>query len=285
MAGTTRRALLLGGAGAALVGVAGVVVDAASGGRLRDRVARELADPGPPGVVPDVPEGQVRHERVRSRARGREVGLWTAVPHGHGAGAGLPVCLVLHGASATTEDFSRFGLARFLTAAVGGGAAPFVLAGADGGRTRWEGGGPGSADDPQRLLAEELPAWCAERGFDAGRVAAYGWSMGGYGALRAAQLHPGRLLAVAALSPAVGEGDPVVADAARLEGRRTGLWCGEADALLPAVRELARRVPGGPAVAAWSPGGHTRRYWDRVTPEALRFVAQELRDPARRTGG
>jgi hypothetical protein len=44
-------------------------------------------------------------------------------------------------------------------------------------------------------------------------------------------------------------------------------------------------VPGGPAVAAWSPGGHTRRYWDRVTPEALRFVAQELRDPARRTGG
>ncbi|RJK96345.1 esterase [Vallicoccus soli] len=271
----TRRALLTGGAGLLVGGAAVVGADAATGGRLRGRVARELADEGPAGVVPDVPQGRVRLERVRSRARGREVGLWTAAPHGHGDGAGLPVVLVLHGASATTADLERFGFARFLTAAVRDGAPPFVLAGADGGRTRWE--GDGAADDPQRMLAEELPGWCAERGFDAGRAAAYGWSMGGYGALRALALRPGGLRAVAALSPAVARDDALLEEAATLDGRRVGLWCGTADPLLPAVQELAERVGGGgPAVAAWAPGAHRRRYWDRVTPDALRFLAAAL---------
>lgn len=126
------------------------------------------------------------------------------------------------------------------------------------------------------MLADELPAWCADRGFDASRLAAYGWSMGGYGALRAAQLRPGTLRAVAAPSPAVAEGDPVLEQAAELEPARTGLWCGRSDGFLPAVQELAEAIPDGPAVAQWDLGGHTRRYWDRVTPAALRFVGDLL---------
>jgi S-formylglutathione hydrolase FrmB len=198
------------------------------------------------------------------------------VPDGEGDGAGLPVCLILHGASATTADYTRFGFARFLTAAVRDGVPPFVLAGADGGRTRWVGFGPGSADDPQRMLAEEIPAWCEERGFDATRLAAFGWSMGGYGALRAAELRPGTLRAVAALSPALKDDDDVFADAARLDGERTALWCGRADGLIDEAQALAAAIPGGPAVAEWAPGAHTRGYWNRVTPDAFRFVGERL---------
>lgn len=242
--------------------------------RCRARVRRRFEDKGPDGVIPDVAEGQVRLERVRSVARRRTIGLFSAVPDGHGAGKGLPVCLVLHGASATTADFRRFGLGRFLTAAARAGVPPFVLVGADGGRTSWEGDGVG--DDPQRMLREELPAWCAERGFDAARMAAYGWSMGGYGGLRLLQTWPDGPRAVAALSPAVSDGDAVLSGAGTLPGRRVGLWCGRSDAFFPAVRTLATRIPQGPAVAAWDKGGHTRVYWDRITPDAFRFVGTAL---------
>jgi S-formylglutathione hydrolase FrmB len=123
----------------------------------------------------------VRLTTKYSDARGQQVGLFSAVPAGHGSGAGLPVCLILHGASATTADFRKFGFARFLTAAISAGIPPFVLVGADGGRSYWE--GDGKTDEPQRMLTEELPRWCTDQNFDTTRMAAYGWSMGGHGAL------------------------------------------------------------------------------------------------------
>jgi len=267
----SRRTVLLAG----LAGLGGLAGSVPLGGCAR--VRQLVGDEGPAGVIPDVPEGEVRLERVSSAARGRTVGFFTAVPDGFGRGSGLPVCLVLHGASATTADFQQFGFGRFLTAAVRAGVPPFVLAGADGGRTFWE-GGPG--DDPQRMLREEIPAWCADRGYDATRLGGYGWSMGGYGVLRMAQTWPvggtSALRVVAALSPAVREGDAVFSDVQRLSGDRVGLWCGRSDSLYPAVRALAERVPGGAAVAAFDLGKHTRRYWDRITPEAFRLVGERL---------
>ena len=185
---------------------------------------------------------------MRSAARGRDVGFWTAVPEGHGAGAGLPVCLILHGATATTAHYTGFGFGKFLTAAVRAGVPPFVLAGADGGRTFWQASG---ADDPQRMLRSEIPAWCADRGFDSSRVAAYGWSMGGFGSLYTAERNAGWLHAVAALSPAVGSGDDVFAGVDRLAGARTALWCGLSDPLFPAVQQLAR---GSPSARPSRPG-------------------------------
>lgn len=272
----SRRILLLGGSAAAVLAATG----AASSDRVRGRV-RDVVHPRPDPAqalvgIPDAPEGRVRLETVRSAARGRDVGLWTAVPAGSGDGAGLPVCLVLHGGSATTADFSRFGYGRFLTAAVRAGAPPFVLAGADGSTTGWLGAGAGSADDPQAMLATELPRWCAERGFDSTRLAAYGWSLGGFGALRGAELRPGTWRAVAALSPAVAEGDAVFAGATRLEPARTALWCAESDAFYPAVQALAAALPSPPRMTGHAPGGHTRRFWNSVTPEALAFVGAAL---------
>ena len=269
----SRRAVLIAAGGSAAVGVVGAAAVATGAVQLPARVRRVFAGPAVSGPVPDVPLGDERLEQVASAARGTTVGFWTAVPAGHGDGHGLPVCLVLHGASATTADYSGFGLGRFLTAAVQAGVPPFVLAGADGGATGWQASG---TDDPQRMLTEELPAWCAARGWDTSRLAAYGWSLGGRGSLLLAERDPGLLRAVSALSPAVRHDDVVIADADRLDGHRVAVWCGESDALLPAVRSLVAAIPGGPAVASYAPGAHTRGYWNTVTPAAFAFVGRAL---------
>jgi hypothetical protein len=268
--------LLAGVAAACGVGVAGAGVVSGAvpvPGRLRSLLGGGV---DPTEGIPSAAEGQGRVEVRDSDARGRRVGFFTAVPAGSGGGAGLPVCLVLHGASATTADFRRFGLARFLTAAVQAGVPPFVLAGADGGRTFWR--GDGVRDDPQRMLREEIPAWCAERGFDVTRVGAYGWSMGGHGALALGQSRATfpALRAVAALSPAISSGDEVFTGVARLKDVTVGLWCGLSDSLLPAVQELAAAMQPAPRVAAWSPGAHTRVFWNHVTPAAFSLVGQTL---------
>lgn len=275
--GPGRRAVLV---GSAVVGVGLLAGTAAvatgSAGRAWSSLSRRLLDQGPDGVVPDVRQ-DVRLERVYSRARGREVGLFTAVPAGSATsgpdGRALPVCLVLHGASATTADFPAFGLGRFLTAAVRAGAAPFALVGVDGGVSRWTGA---RGDDPQAMLVEEVPQWCSERGLDPGRIAVHGWSMGGFGALVLAERGGLPLRAVAVFSPALSAGDEVEANVERLAGRRVGIWCGRSDPFFDRARALASAIPAGAAVASWGPGAHTRSYWNRVTPAAFAFVSQAL---------
>ena len=266
----SRRTVLL-GAGAGGVALAGGAAYAVLPDRFRNRLPW-AEDP----YVPDAAEGVVRLETVRSQARGRDVDLFTAVPAGHGEGAGLPVVVVLHGASATAADFRPFGLGRFLTAAVEAGAPPFVLAGADGGVLRWE-PDPNSADDPQAMLLTEMPRWLEERGFDAGTRALWGWSMGGYGCLRAAEAEPGWARAVAAFSPALSEGEGVFADAERLADVPLGLWCGTDDALYPAVRAFEAELVEPPEIATYTEGGHTRYFWNDHTLEAFEFLASRLR--------
>ena len=124
------------------------------------------------------------------------------------------------------------------------------------------------------MLAEEIPAWCTDRGFDSTRLAAYGWSMGGYGALRAAELRPDTLLAVAALSPAVSGTTPC----SRTQHGWTpiGQPCGAAGPTASSLEAQALAEEIDPAVAAWDLGAHTRAYWNRITPDAFRFVGEAL---------
>ena len=151
----------------------------------------------PDPFVPSAAEGEVRLERVRSQAMG-DINLFTAVPAGHGDGAGLPVVVVLHGASASAAELRGFGLARFVSAAVAAGAPPFVLAGTDDGPAGWL---PTDGVDPQLMLREELPRWLGERGYAADRRALWGWSRGGYGALRFVVGRPTTVSAVALSVP------------------------------------------------------------------------------------
>jgi predicted esterase len=257
----SRRSFLIGvGGGAAAVAAGGVA--------LRSRGDGEI-----PGPVPDAPVGDERVERRRSVARGKEVDFYTAVPAGRGDGKGLPVCLILHGASATAADYDDFGFGRFLTDAVQRGAKPFVLAGATGGVLRWE---PSGNDDPRTMVHEELPAWCKERGFDTSRIALWGWSMGGYGVLRLAEVHPGFARAVAAFSPACSSGDAVFQNTGKLKGTPIGLWCGLQDGLYGTVTALEKALPAPKAAGGYAVGRHTRRYWNRCTPAAFDFLAAAL---------
>lgn len=270
----TRRRLLVGG-GAAAVGAVGAaaVVKRSERIEIPGRIRRIWEGSGPTADVPDATAGEVTYEVRRSEARGADVGFFTAVPDGYGDGAGLPVCIVLHGASARADDFEGFGLPNFLTLVVESGSSPFVLVGADGGPNRWQAVGD---DDPQRMLREEVPAWCEERGWDTSRVAAHGWSMGGYGALLAAARNPGWLRSVAVLSPALGGGE-LASIGDRLDGDRIAMWCGTADAVYGAAAELASSLAPAPAIAEFTPDGrHTREYWNTVTEPALAFVAESL---------
>lgn len=275
MATFTRRRLLAAGAG---VAGAGLLSAAAAGPAALHDDARRFRDwilRRPDAYIPSAPEGVVKLETVHSAARGRDVDLFTAVPHGYGAGAGLPVCLVLHGATARPSDFQPFGLPRFLTAAVRRGAPPFVLMGADGGLLSWE-RDPQSDDDPGRMVLDELPRWAEERGFDSGRLAGWGWSMGGFGVLHVAETRPGFLRGAAVFSPAVAPGDDVFSAIGRLAGTPLGVWCGRDDPLYPDVRRLVAALPERPRVVAYAPGAHTRVYWDSVTLPALGFVGSVL---------
>ncbi|AGL17901.1 alpha/beta hydrolase-fold protein [Actinoplanes sp. N902-109] len=257
----TRRTVL---AGAAATGAL-----AMAGGYARTRL--DTADP----VLPSAPAGDERLEQRTSQARGRTVDFYTAVPDGHGDGRGLPVCLVLHGGSKTAADFPALGLGKFLTDSVRRGNAPFVLAGASGGRLAWRTSGP---DDPQRMVHEEIPRWCADRGFATGSFAALGWSMGGYGALLLAEAFPDFLTSVAALSPAIAPGDPVFAEVALLQRLPIGLWCGIDDGLLDNVRAFDELLPQTTGI--YSSGRHNFAYWSTCIPAAFDLIAQSLPSPA-----
>jgi predicted esterase len=227
----------------------------------------------PAPVIPSAPAGAERLEQRFSAARGRTVDFWTAVPAGHGEGHGLPVVLVLHGGSKRPTDFSALGLGRFLTDAVQRGAAPFVLAGATGDRLAWR---PRGGDDPQWMVHEEMPVWCAERGFDTTRMAAWGWSMGGSGSLLLASTFPGFVRAVAAFSPAVSPGDTVFDGLDRIGRTPVGLWCGTDDDLHGNVRDLWAALPVPPRVGGFGPGKHNFAYWSTLVPEAFDFLASSL---------
>jgi dienelactone hydrolase len=251
--------------GAGAVGLAAVVAGA---------VHRYDGSPAP--VLPDAPAGDERLEQRGSAARGKTVDFYTAVPDGSGDGRGLPVCLVLHGASATAADFAGFGFGRFLSDAVRRGAPPFVLAGATGGRLSWQ---PSGGDDPQRMVHEEIPAWCRARGFDTSRLAVWGWSMGGYGSLLLTETFPGFVRGAAAFSPAVTPGDAVFRQAAVLRGTPVGLWCGRDDGLYREVRDLEAALSEHPVAGGYASGGHNMGYWSTVIPAAFDFLSRTL-DPA-----
>jgi hypothetical protein len=267
----TRRGLLVGGAATAGVGAAGVVGWELTPWSVRWRLRQELGlIPDP--FIPDAAEGRVRLEHLTSQHLG-DVDLFTAVPAGHGDGAGLPVIVVMHGSSASAADFRGLGLARFVTAAVEAGAPPFVLAGTDDGPAGWL---PGGGVDPQAMIREELPKWLDRRGFAADRRALWGWSRGGYGALRFVEADPGWPAALALFSPAMHDDDPGLDDLSALRRLPWGLWSADHDPWHDGAIALYEKAPTPPDPWVQGEGGHTRIYWNAHTLEMMRFLAGKL---------
>lgn len=295
MTAVGRRRLLVGSAG--VLGAAGAV-----GAGLA--LAGEGPAP-PPQRVPtalraDAATDAVSSvEWVRSAARGRSVRLVLVAPPGADRRT-LPVCAGLHGLGGNATWWSDPGTRRTLGAAWAAGTPPYVIAALDGGDNYWH---PfRAADDPMRMLLDELPGWLVARGV--GTAAAgvpalvSGVSMGGAGSLMYARerVHRGApVRAVAALSPGLftdwrvarrrpfaGEADWAANDplrfAGELAGVPLGVWCGDRDTFVDATRRFM--AIARPEVASVGPGRHDGAYYARVLPQVVRFLGDHLRAAA-----
>jgi hypothetical protein len=287
--GTTRRRVLLGGAGLVAAGAltgAGMITDVLPGG---PPVRRALGLTGPDGTVPNVPAGPVITERVPSAARSRSVDLMIMRPYGVNATDELPVCLALHGRGGSARWFANLGLPQLLTAAHQAGTPAFALVAVDCGDAYYL---ARDHDDVPAMLDVELPVWLGDRHLPK-PGAALGISMGSFGALNYTRRHRD-LRAVAVASPALFVDWPD-ADSHRvfrderewqdaeplrhtdeLAGVPLGVWCGTEDPYLDATRQLIDRTH--PRAGAVSRGAHTEGYWRRVLPDLLRLAGDSLQE-------
>jgi dienelactone hydrolase len=240
-----------------------------------------------PPIQPSALTKSVTIERVHSAARGKDVELILMAPEGVPT-AGLPVCVALHGRYSNARQFLGLGLPAVLTEAVRAGTPPFVMAALDGDHY-WT--VSHSGDDPQRMLNEELPQWLTQRSLPATPVAAYGISMGGFGALEYAR-GKSELRAVAACSPALftnwtdAKARKVFDDrqeweaaepsryVSALQSKTVGVWCGSSDSFAPAAKKFAQELPA--AVTDFTTGAHNDRYWKKALPDIVRFVGAHL---------
>ena len=142
---------------------------------------------------------------------------------------------------------------------------------------------------------------CATTSASAGRMAIMGWSMGGYGALRAAELHPQQFCAVCGVSAAlwrsyVGRRRRRVRQRRRLRRATTSsrTWrscaacrCGSTAAgRTPSTRPTgrSRRRCRSRRRAGSSPGGHNDDYWSRVAPAEIDWIGAQFAKVGRPAG-
>jgi S-formylglutathione hydrolase FrmB len=286
----TRRQALA-GAGVALVAAAAAAV-AVDPRRAYDRLTRDC---GPEPARPPASDARVVEGSFRSRVLGAGVGYAVALPRGPRFPARLPVCFCLPGRGGTGAGTLRdLWAADALAQAVGERGVPsFALAAVDGGDSYWH-PRAGGENRLAMLLDEALP-FVAELLGAAPRRALLGWSMGGYGALLAAETRPSAFRAVTAVSPAVWtsrdaqrgavpdafdsdedfRAHDVIAGAGRLRGLAVRVDCGESDPFAGAARALRDACPEEPA-GGLSAGCHEARYWRRTLPEQLDGIGAAL---------
>ena len=255
-----------------------------------DGVAAEL---DPSGAFLPHDQGTVRYYSLASRYVKGPVEYGLAWPRGVRPGTPLPVCFCLPGRGGGPP----MGLAGDVARAVESGSVrPFALAGIGGGVSYWH--ARASGEDRLSMLLKEFIPLCAERyklGGQGRKRAIIGWSMGGYGALLAAETRPSLFAAVVAVSPAVwtsyaammlGPRDAfdnaadfathdVIAHAARLAGTKLRIDCGTSDPFYGYVTHLEAALTK-PAAGGYAPGGHDNAYWQRVAPGEVRFIGHAL---------
>jgi pimeloyl-ACP methyl ester carboxylesterase len=199
------------------------------------------------------------------------------------------VAYVLPGRGGDANSVVDLGFDGFLAAHIRSGGTPFALAIVDAGESYFH--LRASGEDRLTLATVEFPGVVrAALGVPALREAIMGQSMGGYGALLAAERQPQRYRAVAVAGPAIfpsfedenrSVGDAfdsaadfarhdVLAHAARLRGRPVHVSCGARDPFLPGVRMFARACPTANVVVA--AGCHDDGFWRASAAALIAFV-------------
>lgn len=291
----TRRSVLVGGVATVAAAGAGAVAT----GLVAPRVLLNevLGRCGEDGRIPTKSASKVVEGVLTSRHVEDPAGWTIAWPPGLEPGKPAPVCLCLHGRGANHRSATdSLYLHDFVAEAETAGVAPFAIASIDGGDRYWHPRTDGN--DPLALVLEDfLPLLAAEHGLgtDGYSTAALGWSMGGYGALLAAETSPERFVAVVAAAPAItrtrdglpsdafdGDADfaahDVFAGADRLSTVKVRIDCGSADPFSGAARDFARSLSPPPATD-FSKGCHDMNYWRRVAPDQVRFLSSALNPP------
>ncbi|XAS69568.1 alpha/beta hydrolase-fold protein [Micrococcaceae bacterium Sec5.7] len=201
------------------------------------------------------------------------------------------MALFLHGVGGTTGWSLMVCTPTRSSPATSARAAPFAIAAVDGGNSWWHSRADGS--DAQSMLLQEFVPLLAGMGFDTGRTAVFGLSIGGFGALLLASQHRvAGIRAVAAMSPAVwsqydaGRQDnfdsaadfaanDVFALRPELELLPKRIDCGTGDNLLYSVRDYAKDLPGEHS-GGFGQGGHDERYWRGILPDVISFLGKHL---------
>lgn len=296
-AGLTRRQFLVGG-GVAVAGLASLGLAGRRSWTVRDRWYRLTGAYGEAGTPP--PEYPVTYEygtlASAHLAAAAEYGV--ACPPGllrdtPARRSAAPVCVCLPGRGRTPrellEERLRFGDV-VADAVAKRGVAPFAVAALQASPTYWHHREAG--DDAMATLFDEfIPLLRRDLGLG-GPLAIMGWSMGGYGALRAAELHPADFRGVCAVSPALwesydaGVGDSfddaadfaahdVFTDVGLLRGLPVRIDCGTRDPFHDAAKAFAESLPEPPG-GGFETGGHNDAYWSRVAPAEVDFIGGVL---------
>ena len=254
---------------------------------------RDTASPEKP---PQAEQRGVRVERIaiRSSAVSRLARVSVVVPAGGGA---RPLLVFLHGRGQDDRTLlvaSMFGEVKRL-----GVRAPVVAFPDGGASSYWH--DRDSGDWGRYVVEEVIPTVRRRFGTDPRRVAIGGLSMGGFGALDVARLHPDRFCAVGMHSPAIwltaGDTAEGAFDDAEdftahdvLAAARTGMltkaaprvWldAGKDDPFRPGQDALlaALRATGAKITARFPPGTHDMDYWTQHWPQYLRFYRDALAD-------
>jgi S-formylglutathione hydrolase FrmB len=242
---------------------------------------------------PDTKGARESSFAIDSRLVDRKLEQRAVVPGRLEEGERRPLLLWLHGRGGRPGDF--FSDEFFTALDALGDRAPVVVAANGGESSYWHNRRDGRWG--AYVMREVLPEALRRFPVDRRRVAIGGISMGGFGALDLARLHPRRFCAAGGHSPAIwataGETAPGAfddaADFARHDlvgaarsnpwgrlplwlDRGTRDWFVAGDRVL--VRELRRGGANLTARLRWR-GGHDGEYWRRHTDDYLRFYARQ----------
>ena len=237
--------------------------------------------------------GAMQSFTVDSKFVKKKLEQQVAVPDG--GAAGRPLLVLLHGRNSKPADM--FPSSFWIELAKLGSAAPVVVA-VNGGASSYyhdrESGGWG-----RYVFREVIPQAIKKYGADGKRIAIGGTSMGGFGALDLARLHPKSFCAVGGHSAAIwktGGETPQGAfdDAADFRrhdiyaaatdkktpyaGQHMWIDVGREDPFLKADTAFAHAVKKGGADTTFHvfPGGHGQAYYAAHVADYLQFYAREL---------
>ena len=280
----SRRRLLAGLGGLAALGVAGVAIDHAGDPRVRRGLRRLGLAHSPDDHVP------AAHSEELSGS------LTSAfMPHAVGWSISIP-SIPVQGVVYCLHSHSRGHRMAFdsihIPDVVAAAKAPLAVAAVDGGAASyWHQRADGS--DPLSMLLDDFIPMVEERLGSAPRRALLGWSMGGYGALLAAERAPERFDVVAAGSPALWTTPSAVPEGAfdgAADYRRHDVFagidklaeitvrvdCGTDDPFLDADERFAARLPR-PNHGRFSAGFHDEAYWRSIAPAQVATIAEVIR--------